>query len=303
MIQKESKEWFEGWYYKIDTEHCSFAIIVGYSITKQESYAFIQTIDTLTHKTQYLKFDIGELNVKQKPFHIKLQDNHFYHDGMLLNIDQPIQMKGRLIFENPILLSATQYAPNIMGPFSYLKHMQCIHDIISLHHHVTGEIQIQKHQMYINGTGYMEKDSGTSFPKKYLWLQSNRCNYENSCFFLAAAHIPLKFIHFQGIICTLMVGKEQLQFASYYGARFRILSKEKKETESIYSMVITQYPYQLYIKVYQPSAYPLLAPNHGEMKGTIYEGLEGRILLRLYHHHDLVKRIVFHHAGCEFHEM
>ena len=59
-----------------------------------------------------------------------------------------------------------------MGPFSYIPGMECRHAVYSMKHTVNGEIRVNEQIIrFKNDMGYMEGDSGTSFPDRYIWTQ------------------------------------------------------------------------------------------------------------------------------------
>ena len=107
------------------------------------------------------------------------------------------QLQADLLHSSLTPLHTSPYAPTIMGPFSYVS-MECVHSIISLRHTVSGTIRLNNRCFQIHGSGYMEKDRGTSFPSAYAWFQSNNCEDTASCFFFSLAHIPFLTGSFQG---------------------------------------------------------------------------------------------------------
>ncbi|QII81181.1 hypothetical protein G7057_00970 [Jeotgalibaca arthritidis] len=46
--------------------------------------------------------------------------------------------------------------------------------------------------MTSTGKGYIEKDWGRSFPKNYIWIQSNHFNDNQRSLFFSYAHIPYR---------------------------------------------------------------------------------------------------------------
>ena len=83
------------------------------------------------------------------------------------NINLP-GISGKISYMN---LTPLRY--DIMGIFKYFP-MQCRHGVISMNHSLSGSIVIDGILHDFNGgKGYIEKDSGKSFPQSYLWLQCN----------------------------------------------------------------------------------------------------------------------------------
>lgn len=289
--------YFEGWYFKVSTDTLAFAIIAGIAKHEQEEHAFIQTIDTKTRQTKYVRYTMEEVEIQSQPFFIRIANNYFSQHHVILDVEE---MKANITMYACTELKTSSYAPTIMGPFSYWKHMQCVHSIISLHHFVRGTLQIDGDEIPIAGIGYMEKDRGVSFPKEYIWTQSNKCALNNSCFFLSIAHIPLGgMISFTGCICVLMIKQKQYRFTTYHGTRIRDLSirplKEGKEV----TLYLHQFSYLLHIKITQYQAYPLLAPQDGIMEPKVFESLESKVEVILYHRGNKIQELHFEQAGTE----
>ena len=68
----------------------------------------------------------------------------------------------------PLHIERTRYAPTIMGPFAYLKNMQCNHAIINLESQTHGYMKYQNQIYDIQGFIYQEKDWSNPFPKRYM---------------------------------------------------------------------------------------------------------------------------------------
>lgn len=288
---------FEGWYFRISDHQCSIAMIVGISNERDNEHAFIQTLDTISRQSQYIRFPLTELHICDQPFSLRYQNNVFTLNGISLHLKSKVNIQMNISFKEMTKLQSTRYAPNIMGPFAYLKQMECIHSIISTTHCAYGTLQIQGQSFQIMGRGYIEKDRGVSFPKHYLWIQSNQCIEKPATFFMAIAHIPLHHIQFQGIIALLEVAGKQYRFGSYYGAIARTL----KETQDASYVGVYQGLWRMYLKLEHGSKYPLIAPKHGAMGPKVMEGLEGKLTLHLYYGKKCVTKLHFSHCGNELH--
>ena len=88
-----------------------------------------------------------------------------------------------------------------------------------MRHKINGQITVNEQQFkFKNGTGYIEGDSGRSFPSKYIWTQ---CSFENNSLMLSAADIPFSVIHFTGIIGIVMLDGKEYRIATYLGAKIK----------------------------------------------------------------------------------
>ena len=133
------------------------------------------------------------------------------------------ELKVRLRLSGLTPLPFSRYAPTIMGPFAYLKKMECVHGVISLHHRMEGVVIANGRALPVAGVGYLEKDRGTSFPQRYLWFQSNQCGVADSCFFLSLASIPLGPLTFNGCLFVVKLRDQLHRFATYTGCRLESL--------------------------------------------------------------------------------
>ena len=168
------RSYFEGWYFKIvdPTEGYALAFIPGISMSKDgKSHAFIQTIDGKKCTTTYERFDTTDFQAHEKHFHLQIADNQFSTNKIKINLPN---IKGELSFENIATWPKMMGAPGIMGWFSFAPFMECYHSIVSLDHTIKGSLNVNGEEIdFTNGRGYIEKDWGFSFPKGYIWMQTN----------------------------------------------------------------------------------------------------------------------------------
>lgn len=126
-----------------------------------------------------------------------------------------IGLEANLEYTGRVPLKSNLASPTIMGPFTYLPGMQCRHGVLSLWHGVSGEVCFQQRKLVFSGAdGYIEKDWGGVFPESWVWMQ---CGNHDVTLMCAIATIPLKPIHFTGVICVLRIGTKQFRFATYNG--------------------------------------------------------------------------------------
>lgn len=277
------KEYFEGWYYKQVTpdERTVISFIPGLSVRGGKTSPFIQvnlaqkTGDTWHQTTDWL--DYAALRTQDEPFFIQLDENCFRREGVSIAYQgERLQVTGELSFLNLIALPGSGWAPTIMGPFSYLPGMECIHSVISLSHTIAGSLNINGTLVdFTQGKGYIEKDWGSSFPKRYIWLQSNHFAREGSLFF-SWADIPVLGLSFKGYIAHLYYQGEHHRFATYTLGKCK-LKAAGQEVE----IVLTNGDSELQITASQSVGAELIAPYRGEMIHTIKEGLYGQVSFSL----------------------
>ena len=168
------RSYFEGWYFKIvdPTEGYALAFIPGISMGKDgKSHAFIQTMDGKKCTTTYERFDIADFQAHSKHFHLQIADNQFSTNKIKINLPN---IQGELSFDNIAAWPKMLGAPGMMGWFSFAPFMECYHGVVSLDHSLKGSLTVNGEEIdFTNGRGYIEKDWGVSFPKGYIWMQTN----------------------------------------------------------------------------------------------------------------------------------
>lgn len=273
------KRYFEGWYYKqvAPDERTAISLIPGLSVREGKTSPFIQAIlaertgDVWRQTTDWL--DYAQIRAQDEPFFIQLGGNCFRREGFAVEYrGERLQVTGELGFRDTVALPGSGWAPTIMGPFSYLPGMECIHSVISLSHTLTGSLTINGRPVdFTLGKGYVEKDWGSSFPKRYVWLQSNHFAREGSLFF-SWAEIPVLGARFKGYIAHLFYQGEHHRFATYTRGGCRL----KARGHGV-EIVLTNGDSKLEITAEQSAGAELIAPHRGEMVHTIKEGLFGQL--------------------------
>ena len=280
--------YFEGWYYKQVTadQKISLSFIPGVSLNKEDKHSFIQYIlvekekdGTTSTTTGYARFPVRSFSYQNDPFraivgessfsetevNVDFLDDHFHFNGHLrLGVLQPIQTNA--------------LQPNIMGVFGYIPKMECYHGVISMQHSLDGIIRLNDRKIdFSGGTGYIEKDWGTSFPKQYVWLHSNHFKNDTASLFFSIAHIPFHVTEFEGFICNFVVGDKEYRFATYNLSSCDIVQISKEDV----MLRLENKQAVLEIKAQVLEQGELIAPVKGTMQKTIKEGIAGIIHVRL----------------------
>lgn len=288
---------FEGWYYRLWDERISLAVIVGFSWNQNGREVFVQTLDTVTGKSQRYDFDWSAVTLNDHPFRIQIAQNVFTQSSLYLHLPE---LEVRLKYGEITPLPYSWFKPTIMGPFSYLKAMECVHSVISLHHRAEGLVTIGSQAIPVQGLGYLEKDRGSSFPKEYLWFQSNDCGVPDSCFFLSAADIPFGPIHFTGLLFIVKLGSEIHWHATYTGCRLTSLScgiNEEQKTEV--TLRLSQGSTNIAVTLIQGRTMALAAPVSGKMKGRVEESLEAEASVMILKGGKRIHESRWSHGGLE----
>ena len=297
--KNKKRDYFEGWYFKHTDKKgaVNFSIIPGINYEGESKSAFIQVITGPPYKSYYIKYDYDEFFYSDEPFRVNIGSNVFSYDYIELDIDnEDIQLKGRIDFSNQSKIDSSFFSPNIMGFFAYFRFMQCNHGVLSLNHDLAGEIEYNgKAISFDKGKGYMEKDWGTSFPKKYCWIQCNHFDEPHNSLFFSVAHIPFLGFEFMGFISILKVGSRQYRFATYNGAKV----KKTVFKDDTVNIVVKRGEYTMEIDAKVKDGRVLKAPKNGIMIDDIKETLEGSVMVRLYCKGDLVYDGQSENAGVE----
>ena len=270
--------YFEGWYYKVVSrdERCAMAFIPGISMSAQgEVHSFVQVMYGSECRSTYDRYQAAEFVPATDRFEVSVGNNHFSETGMQLDLPQ---ISGTIRFRNIEPWPKMLGAPGIMGWYSFVPFMECNHGVVSLHHLLEGTLTIDGKQVdFSGGKGYIEKDWGTSFPRAYVWMQSNHFDTHDRASLLASvAHIPWLHSHFIGYISGFWLDGRLFKFATYTGARkFLTISDEQVE------LVFRDSKNELRIRAQQAPGTALASPLSGEMTGKISESLQAILQVEL----------------------
>ena len=263
--------YFKGYYFKHQKDGETVAFIPGIS----EQGAFIQVLTPGKSEC----FHFTDITFGKT---IRIGNNTFSTKGVRISLPciSGCIRYGRL----------TPLRSDIMGIFRFFP-MECRHVIISMRHTLSGSLIIHGKKFdYDKGIGYIEGDSGHSFPKKYIWIQANDLPQEGSLS-LSIAAIPFCGFHFRGVIAVLMLQGREYRFATYLGARIMIQNKKILLRQGFYTLTV-----QL---LSRGNGYPLAAPSQGRMSGIVREDNHACICIRLWEKSRLLCHLTSNHAGYE----
>lgn len=297
------KRYFEGWYFKmISDDDYRFAIIPGISITGRDNpsnHSFIQVIYGDPLKTRYLTFPLKDFKYRTGDFAISIRKNHFNLRGMDIDIkEEDISISGDISFSCLTRVPRSLINPGIMGWYSFVPFMECYHGIVSMNHQLRGILRINKETVDFNmGRGYIEKDWGRSFPRSYIWMQSNHFSDNETSFMLSVADIPWLGNFFIGFLSVLKVGNTFYRFTSYTKARIELLEIDDENVH----VEIRDTTHTLIVRAEKRNRGSLAAPVTGNMQRIIKESLDSQVNVILILNKD--NSILFDgkgiHAGME----
>lgn len=269
---KDRKNYFEGWYFKFVDEQNDLVIILIPGISNfNEKMAFLQYI--VHYKSDvfngFLKYDSDKFEIGS-PFFLRFEHGRLSEDRLSLRLDF---MDAELSLGGFTPLRTSLLNPSIMGFFEYLK-MPCFHDVISMHHPVTGRVTIKGQNLVFSGKGYIEGDRGRRFPKFYIWAQCNNFKHSVSSLFMSVADISTCLFKFLGHIAVFHHEGKEYRFASYLGSRAEVYVSDDKEHARV-SFKNKKHHLRLEIDLKQGNA--LIAPMNQSMDFKIKEQVKSEI--------------------------
>ncbi len=282
----KKKNYFEGWYFKHTAKNKGISFIPGINIDDTGAKAFIQIITNNT--SYYVNYNIKEFKFNHNPFCIQIGNSTFSKKGININIEdksQNLRIYGNIKYSNSKNISTNIFAPNIMGPFSYIPFMECNHAIISMQSTINGLIKINNEEIcFNNNKGYIEKDWGCSFPKSYIWCQGNNFQKTNASFMFSVADIPFKAFSFKGLICVVLIENKEFKFTTYNNAK--ILECDIKD--DFFYITFKKDLYTLNIKSKYNKALKLAAPVKGKMTKDIFESISSTATVTLKKEKEII---------------
>lgn len=260
------KQRFRGYYLKHQKGEHTLCMIIGQAGNER----FIQVI---TEKAAWQLPWTGKCSWGRKGLKVDLEDEHF-------------SLMGHLTYGN---FTSLKY--DIMGIFRYVP-TECRHGVISMNHEINGQLALNGEVLDFNkGRGYIEMDSGTSFPSEYMWIQANDFK-ENTSIMAAVADIPFAVGSFRGCICVIHYRGKEYRLATYCGVQIVSCSKRR--------LVLRQRRYRLEIYIHGSSGNRLRAPQNGAMCRTIEESAACRADFIFYDRGKKVFELHSEHASFEF---
>jgi tocopherol cyclase len=302
---KKRKNYFEGWYYKLVSQDQKYtlAFIPGVSINEKDTHAFIQVFisQTVDHETKlkshYFRFKFEEFEYGNHQFFVRIGSNYFSKERISIDLSsKQIKVFGSISISNTTSIRKNLFAPNIMGLFGYLNFMECYHGVVSMSHQLSGILKINENPIsFHQGKGYIEKDWGKSFPRAYVWMQSNHFNNPKTSFMFSYADIPFVGLYFKGLIANLLYEEKEYRFATY---NFSKVNREVIQDNQVH-YILKKGRLKLDIEAKSTTQIGLASPLNGMMINQIKEGLSGYIHLKLYKGKKLIYEDTGLHAGIE----
>ena len=291
-----SRNYFEGWYFKLidPSEQYALAVIPGISMDEAgRQEAFIQVLDGKQCKAAFHAFPGEAFIPTEGKFEVQLGDSYF--SGNRLSLQLP-GLEGQLHFSSQHPWPSRLGAPGIMGWYSFMPFMECYHGVVSVFHQLSGQLRVEgKLVDFTGGIGYMEKDWGRSFPSSWIWMQSNHFDHpEPVSVMVSVARIPWLGSHFVGFIAGFLWEGKIYRMATYTGARLQAAVVDGHPT-----VILTDSRYRLEVTGMRAEGADLISPISGRMTGKVNESLLSQLSLSFYEGNRLLFAGVGRNAGLE----
>jgi hypothetical protein len=282
----KKNNYFEGWYFKHvsgDLNHV-WSFIPGISLNKNDPHAFIQVIDGIAGKTEYVTYPLDQFTWDKNRLHLNLGNSVFTERYIDLDIKtDTLNISGRLEYDNMVKYPWSLVSPGIMGWYSFVPFMECKHGIVSVIHDLKGSIRIDEREIgFTGGKGYIEKDWGTSFPEVWIWIHANSFKEQNTSFHFSVAKIPWIRKFFVGFIAFLYYNKKFYLFSTHNKSSLSAIS----HTAGSISFSLKNHDSLLKVSVTKNTFGELLAPESGNMSRRIKESIDSEIQLELFDKHN-----------------
>lgn len=301
---KKKNRYFEGWYYKMVSadEQYKVAFIPGISLAFEKTHSFVQVFISqkqpkMSLKTDYFKYEKQDFLFENTPFKVSVGPQSFTAHKVDVDFkSERLAVKGQIEILGITPLERGIWMPNIMGPFGYLNFMECYHGVVSMTSPLKGSLIIDgKTVSFDGGKGYIEKDWGKSFPRAYVWVQTNHFKKKDTSLMFSYADIPFLGFYFKGLICNLYYEGKEYRFATYNFSK--VLKEEITSKQAVY--VLKKGKYTLEITAIQKDQIDLASPINGAMDHTIKEGLSGEVKIKLFKKKVLIYDDTGYEAGIE----
>ena len=252
------RDYFYGWYFRCQGKEGSIAVIPAVHLSAEKRSCSIQVITQ--QESLYREFPISRFRIDRKREVMQIGENLFSGKGIRLSFETETagQVSGILRFGE-----FAEPGYDIMGPFAFLPGMECRHAVYSMKHTVNGVLRVGQQKLsFQNADGYMEGDSGTSFPDRYIWTQHF---FPGGSLMLAAATIPLGGMRFTGTVGFILSGSREYRFGTYLGASVRKTGDRE--------LLVRQGRSRLSVRFLESGGNVLKAPDGGKMTRRVRENI------------------------------
>ena len=279
---KKKLNFFEGWYFKIVDKKGLYklAIIPGIALGNKDldHHSFIQVVDCKNIKYNYIKFKKSDFSYDntQGIFNVSILSNEFSLSHMNLNLvyidsNKKYTIKGSLEFTDIFKWNGSILNPGSMGFYNYLNFMECYAQVCALDGNIIGSLNINGEEIdFTGGSVYIEKNWGSSFPRSWVWIQSNDFDTPDVSITCSLATIPFPVRDFKGFLIGLRIKDKFYKFTTINRSKLTI-----KQINNDMNLVITNKNYKLTLHAHSNIDDFVLCygPKNGHMVPMVKETL------------------------------
>jgi hypothetical protein len=271
------RRYFEGWYLKhvAPAGDRIISFIPGISLYPGDRHAFVQYIDSGGGRSGYVRYPLEEFEWDRQRFDVQVGPNRFSAQGLELHLtDGQVEWSGRLVYTDAVPFPSRLLAPGIMGWYSFVPLMECNHGVVSLTHRVEGSLRAGGEELELTGgSGYIEKDWGSSFPEAWLWLQCNSFAAPDASLMVSVANIPWLGRHFVGFLAFFHLQERLYLYTSYNGSSISAFSASSGKA----GLQLSGPHGSLAVQARRDASAALESPALGKMSRTIRESVDAEI--------------------------
>lgn len=287
---------FEGWYVKLVTGdgRRSLALVPGIfrGLERGSAHAFVMIVDPRRPWVDYARFSLDAFAGSDRAFDIRVGPTHFDASGIQVDLEG---CRGEVAFGPLTPWPVTLPSPGVMGWYAWVPAMQCYHGIVSLDHPLEGALEVRgEHVDFSGGRGYIEKDWGRCFPKRWIWMQSNHFEETGVSVTASLADVPWLGGAFPGFLVGVWRGGELLRFTTYTGAKVvRVAPLDQGVT-----LEVEDAHHHLHLTARGGHVVPIHKPDERSMRGVVHEHLDATLEVRLTER-SRPERVVFEGVGFQ----
>lgn len=282
--KNKTRNYFEGWYYKIvdNSKQHAFAFIPGISFGSRNinPHAFIQFLRGDEALFNYFRYDVKDFYINNDNFNIGISDNNFSLKGMEINIKKDnLNIFGNIRFKNLCAWPDSLFNPGSMGYYNYVPFMECYSQVCAIDMDLHGKLNVNNEIIdFNNGKGYIEKNWGKSFPNSWIWIQSNCFKSYNAALSCSVGHIPFLHTSFRGFLIGLLFNEKFYKFTTMNKSTVSI-----KEVNGDVELAAQNLKYRLLIKTLtnKNKFIKCFGPKNNSMIPLLEENLMGEIHVKL----------------------
>ena len=276
--------YFEEWYCKFTGPGGDIAFIPGMYRTKTgERRAFIQLITR--RESRWFDYPFQDAYFSPSRFFVQIGKNRFFRQGAQIDLTQGDFFCRGALHYGPLLPG-----PDVMGLLRRWPFLQCRYDLLSLDHAVEGELYFPDGPAFYT-RGYLSKNNGRAFPKKYLWAQCQELSAHGAAICMAAA-VSVMGMAFTGFFARVLLAGRELLLASWRGGRV--------DTAGPAGAVVRQGEWMLVVQRGEGGkGQPLRRSGRGGMERLANSSVAAPVRFQLIRGRQVVLDIISERAGFE----